>query len=109
MESMTTARSKGPRRVPLKKAKSNPGMKREKSKKPGVSNMAKSILDSASAILRKGVKPVDQEEKERRLSICRKCEHLLHPGAKFERCSQCGCVLRFKASLEAWGCPLDKW
>ena len=88
----------------------NPSLTRVKEDKPpSVGVMAKSLIESAKQLLQGGFKAADREEKERRLAICRTCPHLMDKGSKFERCSQCGCVLRFKAALEAWGCPLKKW
>lgn len=41
-----------------------------------------------------------------RLDICSGCEHY---QSKFNRCKECGCVLRVKAALPKSKCPLDKW
>jgi len=107
---MTSTRFKGPYKIGFKKKANNPGLTRVKEEKaPSVGVMAKSLIESAKQLLQGGFKAADREEKERRLAICRTCPHLMDRGSKFERCSQCGCVLRFKAALEAWGCPLEKW
>ena len=107
---MTSTRSRGPHTVSFKKKANNPGLTRVKEDKaPGAGVMAKNLIESAKQLLQGGFMPAGREEKERRLAICRECPHLMDKGSKFERCSQCGCVLRFKAALEAWGCPLEKW
>ena len=60
--------------------------------------------------LGKGVKDsllnnkVSEEEKERKLSICRSCEHFDAP-----RCTLCGCYMNFKAALASSECPAGKW
>ena len=105
-----TTEPRGPRKVSFTKTERNPGLTRVKEDKaPGAGVMAKNLIESAKQLLQGGFMPAGREEKERRLAICRECPHLMDRGSKFERCSQCGCVLRFKAALEAWGCPLEKW
>lgn len=47
---------------------------------------------------------VDEEEKERRLSICDTCEH-----KKGNKCNLCGCFLNYKTKLTNSECPLGKW
>lgn len=97
-------------RLRFRATEDNPGLKREgKAGKPSMATMAKSLLDAAGQIIKKGVKRVSKKEKARRLEICRTCPHLESGGTKFERCQKCGCVLAFKSALEAWGCPINKW
>lgn len=47
------------------------------------------------------------EEYERRLSICRNCPHIT--GTKAPVCNLCGCLLKMKARLLDFGCPIGKW
>lgn len=49
---------------------------------------------------------VSDEEKERRLVICRDCPHFRH---KTTRCGQCGCFLNIKAKLAVVSCPIGQW
>lgn len=49
---------------------------------------------------------VSDEEKERRLTICRECPHFRH---KTTRCGQCGCFLNIKAKLAIVNCPIGQW
>tara|TARA_Y100000589_G_scaffold210817_1_gene198867 strand:+ start:308 stop:622 length:315 start_codon:yes stop_codon:yes gene_type:complete len=104
---MTTASKTRPQKLVFKRTAQNPGLSFKE--KPTMATMAKSLLDAAGQILKKGVKRVSKKEKARRLEICRTCTHLESGGTKFERCQKCGCVLAFKSALEAWGCPEGKW
>jgi hypothetical protein len=49
---------------------------------------------------------VDDAEFERRMAICRGCEHYEN-----DRCKKCGCFLNLKARLqsESGQCPVGKW
>lgn len=52
---------------------------------------------------------VSQEERERRLSICKGCEKY---DTERARCSLCGCLMKFKTYLASATCPHpdgDKW
>lgn len=44
----------------------------------------------------------------KRLDACSKCDKRVVSilGVK---CSECGCILKLKARLEAHNCPLGKW
>jgi hypothetical protein len=48
---------------------------------------------------------VDDLEKERRMSICRSCEHF---SDLLSQCELCGCFLEAKTRLKAFHCALDK-
>lgn len=45
-------------------------------------------------------------ERDRRLAICRACEHC---DAAKDQCRQCGCRMGVKAAWELERCPLGKW
>lgn len=49
---------------------------------------------------------VEEEEYERRLNICQKCEYLLNG-----MCGKCGCFVELRALLKKNGCPdvKKKW
>lgn len=52
---------------------------------------------------------MNKQERQRRLAICRKCEHHLDSKivmVSVERCNQCGCVLQM---LLIAGCPVKKF
>jgi hypothetical protein len=53
-----------------------------------------------------GFKQVPEEEYNRRVDICQKCDKYDAPS---HRCGQCGCFLKLKASWNSEKCPLDKW
>lgn len=63
---------------------------------------------AAAAFVRREPVFVLEPEYERRLAICRSCEHF---DAAQARCRLCGCYARVKLSLLAERCPLDppKW
>ncbi len=58
---------------------------------------AKSLMKGESLM-------VSDDEKNRRLSICRECEFL-----KNSRCEKCGCFMNFKAKLSSEHCIEGKW
>lgn len=47
-----------------------------------------------------------QSEIERRLAICKTCEHFVDNPMK---CRKCGCYLNLKTRLETEHCPIGKW
>lgn len=51
---------------------------------------------------------VSEAEKNRRMSICKACEHFQPTLAQ---CGVCGCFLEAKTRLVNYGCPLEepKW
>ena len=49
---------------------------------------------------------VTRAQRLERLRICAACPEIMPDD---NRCSQCGCVLKAKASLRAWNCDLGKW
>lgn len=49
---------------------------------------------------------VTEEEKERRLSICKKCPEYHEEQM---RCKNCGCFLENKVTFTASKCPLSHW
>lgn len=50
---------------------------------------------------------VNEEEYKRRLDICYKCVHI--QNQKIPICSLCGCMLKMKARLDGFDCPIGKW
>ncbi len=68
-------------------------------------NAASAALAETAAIINK-TPPVSTEEAERRFSICLGCEYLNQAN---QRCSQCGCFMRFKTAFRSAQCPVGKW
>ncbi|SVA52611.1 uncharacterized protein METZ01_LOCUS105465, partial [marine metagenome] len=49
---------------------------------------------------------VDSETKEYRKSLCKQCEHF---KTTLQICSQCGCFMPVKWTLQSAWCPIKKW
>lgn len=71
---------------------------------PPLPQRAMNFAGAIATAVASGGKRATPEERERRLSICRGCEHF-DAGAK--ACLRCGCHMPWKVRLEAWHCPLD--
>lgn len=41
-----------------------------------------------------------------RYDICKKCDKY---DAKKDKCSKCGCVMKFKTKIPSARCPIGKW
>ena len=93
----------------MKKKEVPPHMKKKNFKMPSkmqmFKNLAMTFYDVAYSVLAydKGVL-ASQEVVEARLAECEKC-----PYRKQDRCTLCGCVLRYKAGIEAATCPDNRW
>lgn len=72
---------------------------------PSVVTMAANVVGAVARFVASGLVMVDQAELERRLGICRGCEHF---DPQPERCRVCGCVAAWKARLASEHCPLPK-
>lgn len=57
-------------------------------------------------VLDKSVDRVDDDESERRYSICRECPRLIKAT---KQCRECGCVMPLKVKIRNAECPLNKW
>jgi hypothetical protein len=45
-----------------------------------------------------------------RLALCAACPHFTPTGKpRRERCGRCGCLIRAKAAVPWFRCPLKKW
>ena len=51
--------------------------------------------------------PEEKQEAERRLQICKGCEHRKLAGM-FMYCGECGCPMAAKA-YSKHGCPIGRW
>jgi hypothetical protein len=74
---------------------------------PGIGTMARSLGKAALQAIKNPVK-VSDTERQRRLEICQGCEFLIR-GKSHDRCSKCGCFIKWKTALESWHCPINKW
>lgn len=61
---------------------------------------------AAVAFVASGCETVDDDEYNRRRSICSTCEF---QDAASDRCRQCGCRLSMKTRGSAFTCPVGKW
>ena len=76
---------------------------------PTLTEMAKNLAQSAKEEIKaiSENKPnIQEDEIKRRLDICATCEFFVQ---KSQRCSKCGCKLRFKRRLRSAHCPVGKW
>ena len=76
---------------------------------PSALKMAKGLVSSIKdeVIARATQQPaLDPQEIERRLTLCRGCEHFIKASS---RCSKCGCFMAFKSRLRSAHCPIGKW
>lgn len=63
-----------------------------------------SLIDTTRKYINSGFESVSNEEHERRISICKACEHF--DGS---RCDICGCFMIVKAKMAVAECPVGKW
>lgn len=71
-----------------------------------VENVGKSVVRNIKSVAAGHHLYVSDEEKSRRLSICKNCEFF---DVGQNRCNKCGCYLAFKTWLKAEKCPIDNW
>lgn len=69
-------------------------------------NLAKNFGNSVVNHIADGLKQASEEEYNKRIDICKTCEKY---DAGSNRCGQCGCFLKIKASWNSEKCPLNKW
>jgi hypothetical protein len=75
---------------------------------PPLATQAGNLAKAAVRFAASGMKTVDKAEYDRRLAICKACEHY---DAKQARCVLCGCRTKYKLRMATESCPLDppKW
>lgn len=71
-----------------------------------VKNATGSVIKNVKSVIHGNNLNVSEDEKEKRLNICRACPYFEKTQ---ERCSQCGCFLSVKTYLKAERCPLSRW
>jgi hypothetical protein len=69
-------------------------------------NLASRFGKAAFGHAKDGFKKVDDETFNKRMDICRGCEHF---NKEATQCNSCGCYLNVKATWNSEKCPLDKW
>ena len=62
------------------------------------------LTAALAAFVADGLKTVDREQYEQRMTICDDCDK-----RQGNRCQECGCRLHLKARGRAFKCPLGKW
>lgn len=74
---------------------------------PPVTVQFANAFAAAAAEVRLRHRPaVDPDEAARRFAICGDCDYFRHSD---QRCSLCGCYMRFKTRLRSQNCPVGKW
>jgi ribosomal protein L32 len=73
---------------------------------PNMVSMAKNVAQAVSSAAKRGAVLVDDEEKEKRLKVCRQCEFY---RTSDKRCAVCGCYTELKTTLASWHCPIGRW
>ena len=67
-----------------------------------VKNVTSAVVDYA----KDGFTNVSEEERNKRLEICRGCEFFNKDG---EICSKCTCHMKIKTYMRSSNCPIGKW
>lgn len=57
-------------------------------------------------IVNPNIEQVDDEVRNKRLSLCLGCEHLIKLTTQ---CKKCGCFMASKTKLANADCPVGKW
>lgn len=73
---------------------------------PPIATQITSVVGAAARFVASGFATVDQEEYDRRRSICEACEHF---DAARDRCRKCGCGLKAKPWMRSESCPEKRW
>lgn len=74
--------------------------------RPTIIEKATNLVKEVGRFVASGGETVSNEEYNRRLEICSKCEYSENNNTK---CGKCGCFLGIKARGAVWNCPLKKW
>jgi hypothetical protein len=75
-------------------------------KMPSLIQQAKNLAIATKDHIKNGMRKVDQDKKEWRLSICKTCPYFKKDTM---RCGHCGCFLETKTQWESSTCPIGKW
>jgi hypothetical protein len=71
-----------------------------------VSNLGSDIIKTVKSTVAGEPLKSDNDEANRRKSICNNCEFF---NKSQERCTKCGCFMAVKVYLKAAHCPIGKW
>jgi hypothetical protein len=77
----------------------------EQQEMPSIFQLAKNFSSSMMDFAKSGFEMATDEEVERRLLVCKFCEHYSGIG----RCFKCGCYMPVKVHFAAMQCPVGKW
>ena len=69
-------------------------------------NVVKTLVQVANGAIHGQAVAVSDEEKTRRMEICRACDQF---KADTQRCMKCGCFMTYKSRLSAGKCSIGKW
>ncbi len=73
---------------------------------PTLINQVRSVVSAAVGFVASGFAVASDDEKARRLEICKGCERYDDAAG---RCKACGCFSAIKARIESQSCPEGKW
>lgn len=74
--------------------------------RPDIFTQVHNIITSSINHAIEGMPKSTEEEKTRRLEICKSCEFF---DSVSIRCNSCGCFLEIKTSWASEKCPISKW
>jgi hypothetical protein len=74
----------------------------------GISKKIWKFTEAFAKWVKSGFKIVQQEDLDKRLNVCKTCEHF---NSTLTKCDYCGCLLSIKARWATEDCPLtpSKW
>lgn len=83
-------------------------------KYPSTIQMGKNLISSAINFVKDGFKITDEEERNRRLEICKGNPEKEIPTCPSydksqNRCIECGCFVNWTTIINSKHCPLGKW
>lgn len=76
------------------------------SKREMASNLTKSLIKTAKALVSGDEISAVGEVREKRMKICKSCSWYIKEK---QRCAHCGCVVPVKIFLKEESCPIGKW
>lgn len=77
---------------------------------PSLTDMTKSLFQSATRWMRNGLVTTDEETLKTRIETCKACEFWNPNGFNGTgRCTKCGCSTWAKLRMATEKCPLGKW
>jgi hypothetical protein len=80
--------------------------KRLPSKREMASNLTKSLVKTAKALVSGDAISAEGEVREKRMKTCKSCSWYIKDK---QRCAHCGCIVPVKIFLKEESCPIGKW